>query len=80
MVCRREHLVKILFFKEGFLRLETVFAEKGGECRIGVDRLVLEPLGHALLEEQLVCVEETETEAVAREFPVAVACNRLFKK
>ena len=80
VVCRREHLVKILFFEKGFLRLETVFAEKGGECRIGVDRLVLESQGHAFLEEQLLRVEETEAETVAREFPVAVACNRLFKK
>ena len=81
MVIRgREYLVKILFLEKGFLRLEAVFAEKGGECRIGVDRLVLESLGHSLLEKQLVRVEETETETVARESPVAVACDSLFEK
>ena len=80
MVCRGEHLVKVFFFEQGFLRLETFFAEQRVKDGVCSDRLVREVLAVLFLEQNEVRVEEPEAYPVTGESPVALGRNCLFEK
>ena len=79
MVGRGEDLVEVLFFEQGFLGLETILVKKRIKNRIACDGLFRKAQVITFLEIQQVGIEESETNPMTGEAPVAFACDGFFK-
>ena len=79
MVGRREYLVEIIFFEQGFLGLEAVFVQQGGKNRVACNGFFRKSKAVPFFEVQQVGIEEPEADSVAGKAPIAFASDRLFK-